>query len=77
MVMLGGGDSEPRPENHVLLTRSHDKGKTWFGMQPLDFGFPPQGNTIAMVPSELMVHSGHARCSLHRTMGSSVNGRNG
>ena len=28
MAMLGGGDTEPRPENHVLLTRSHDKGKT-------------------------------------------------
>ena len=55
MVMLGGGDTEPRPENHVLLTRSHDKCKTWSPMQPLDFGFPREGNTIAMVPSELMV----------------------
>ncbi|MFM7738694.1 MAG: sialidase family protein, partial [Planctomycetota bacterium] len=62
MVMLGGGDTEPRPENHVLLTRSHDKGKTWSAMQPLDFGFPREGDTIAMVPSELMVHAG--RCTL-------------
>ena len=31
-------------------------------MQPLDFGFPREGNTIAMVPSELMVHE--ARCTL-------------
>ena len=62
MVMLGGGDTEPRPENHVLLARSHDKGKTWSPMQPLDFGFPREGDTIALVPSELMVHSG--RCTL-------------
>ena len=55
MVMLGGGDTEPLPENHVLLTRSQDKGKTWSPMQPLDFGFPREGDTIAMVPSELMV----------------------
>jgi hypothetical protein len=55
MAMLGGGDTEPLPENHVLLTRSHDKGKTWSPMQPVDFGFPREGDTIAMVPSELMV----------------------
>ena len=55
MVMLGGGDTEPLPENHVLLTRSRDRGKTWSPMQPLDFGFPREGDTIAMVPSELMV----------------------
>ena len=52
MAMLGGGDGEPRPENHVLLTRSLDQGKTWSPMQPLDFGFPREGDTIAMVPSE-------------------------
>ena len=62
MVILGGGDTEPRPENHVLLTRSHDKGKTWSPMQPLDFGFPREGDTIAMVPSELMVRKD--RCTL-------------
>jgi len=62
MAMLGGGDTEPRPENHVLLTRSHDKGKTWSPMQPLDFGFLREGNTIAMVPSELMVRA--ERCTL-------------
>jgi hypothetical protein len=62
MAMLGGGDTEPLPENHVLLTRSHDKGKTWSPMQPLDFGFPREGDTIAMVPSELMVRAG--RCTL-------------
>ena len=62
MAMLGGGDGEPRPENHVLLTRSHDKGKTWSPMQPLDFGFPHEGDTIAMVPSELMIRA--ERCTL-------------
>lgn len=62
MIMLGGGDTEPRPENHVLLTRSHDEGKTWEPLRPLDFGFPREGNTIAMVPSELMVLK--ERCTL-------------
>jgi hypothetical protein len=62
MVMLGGGDREPLPENQVFLTRSHDKGKTWSPMQPLDFGFPREGDTIAMVPSELMVRA--ERCTL-------------
>ncbi len=62
MAILGGGDAEPRPENHVLLTRSHGKGKTWSPMQPLDFGFPREGDTIAMLPSELMVLKD--RCTL-------------
>ena len=39
MAMLGGGDTELRPENHVLLTRSHDKGKTWSPMRRLTLGF--------------------------------------
>ena len=60
MAMLGGGDSEPLPQNQVFLTRSIDAGKTWSPMQPLDFGFPREGNTIAMVPSELMVHAGRS-----------------
>ena len=62
MVMLGGGDKEPDPHNQVLLTRSHDEGKTWAPMRPLDFGFPRGGNTAAMVPSELMVRGG--KCTL-------------
>ncbi len=62
MVMLGGGDKEPDPRNQVFLTRSDDEGETWGPMQPLDFGFPRQGNTTATVPTELMVHSG--QCTL-------------
>jgi hypothetical protein len=62
MVMLGGGDREPDPRNQVFLTRSRDQGKTWDPMRPLDFGFPREGNTAAMVPSELMVHEG--KCTL-------------
>ncbi len=62
MIMLGGGDKEPDPRNQVFLTRSHDEGKTWEPMQPLDFGFPRAGDTAAMVPSELMVHDG--KCTL-------------
>ncbi len=62
MVMLGGGDKEPDPRNQVYLTRSHDEGRSWAPMQPLDFGFPREGNTAAMVPSELMVYEG--KCTL-------------
>ncbi|WP_395743958.1 sialidase family protein [Prosthecobacter sp.] len=56
MLMLGGGDTEPQPENGIFLTRSTDQGQTWSSMQRLDFGFKPEGDTIAQVPSELMVH---------------------
>ena len=45
-----------------MTAREHDKGKTWSPLQPLDFGFPREGDTIAMVPSELMVRAG--RCTL-------------
>jgi hypothetical protein len=60
MIMLGGGDTEPHPKNQVFITRSSDEGKTWGPMQPLDFGFPREGNTGAVVPSELMVRAGRA-----------------
>jgi hypothetical protein len=60
--MLGGGDKEPDPRNQVFITRSHDEGKSWEPMRPLDFGFPREGKTAAMVPTELMVHNG--RCTL-------------
>src|SRR5690606_23749164 len=46
MIMLGGGDKEPDPRNQVFLTRSHDEGKDWGPVQPLDFGFPREGDTI-------------------------------
>lgn len=62
MIMLGGGDAEPRPENHIVLTRSADQGKSWSPMQSLDFGFRREGSTAAMVPTELMVRED--RCTL-------------
>ena len=55
MVMLGGGDTEPRPQNGIFLTRSTDQGQTWSPMEPVDLGFKREGDTAAMVPSELMV----------------------
>lgn len=55
MVMLGGGDREPMPQNQVFITRSQDEGKTWTELEPIDLGFKREGNTSAMVPSELMV----------------------
>lgn len=62
MVMLGGGDREPDPRNAVFLSRSADEGGTWSAMERIDFGFPREGDTIALVPTELMVHEG--RCTL-------------
>ncbi|MSU49326.1 MAG: exo-alpha-sialidase [Opitutus sp.] len=65
MVMLGGGDTEPRPQNGIFLTRSRDQGRTWSAMEPLNFGFKREGPTAAMVPSELMVLG--RRCTLFFT----------
>ena len=56
MVMLGGGDTEPQPENGLFITRSTDRGQTWSPMERLDLDFKKEGATIANVPSELMVH---------------------
>ena len=61
-VMLGGGDKEPDPRNGAFLQRSHDEGETWSALERLDFGFPKEGDTVALVPTELMVHGG--RCTL-------------
>lgn len=62
-VMLGGGDKEPDPRNGVFLQRSRDEGGTWSDPERLDFGFPREGDTRALVPTELMVHEG--RCTLY------------
>lgn len=62
-VMLGGGDKEPDPRNGVFLQRSLDEGATWSALERLDFGFPKDGDTRALVPTELMVHDG--RCTLY------------
>ena len=62
MVMLGGGHTEPLPQNRVLLTRSLDKGRTWSELQPLDLGIKKENPTTALTPSELMVHKG--RCTM-------------
>jgi hypothetical protein len=58
MVMLGGGDKEPLPQNQVFITRSRDQGQSWDAMQPVELGFRREGDTSAMVPSELMVRDG-------------------
>lgn len=62
MVMLGGGHTEPLPQNRIFLTRSTDQGRTWSPVAPLDLHVPRQGPVTALVPSELMVHNG--RCTL-------------
>ena len=62
MIMLGGGDTEPLPENRIFITRSHDQGKTWATLQPIDFGVKEKNAQTALVPSELMVYEG--RCTL-------------
>ncbi|MFW5798081.1 MAG: exo-alpha-sialidase [Planctomycetota bacterium] len=54
MVMLGGGDTEPLPQNRVFITRSTDAGKTWSGLEPIDLGIKSKNPSAALVPSELM-----------------------
>jgi len=58
MVMLGGGDREPLPENRVFITRSRDRGKTWLPVEPIDLGVKTKNPDMALVPSELMGHAG-------------------
>ena len=55
MVMLGGGDTEPLPQNRIFITRSEDQGKTWSEIEPLNLGIKSKTPDVALVPSELMV----------------------
>lgn len=55
MIMLGGGHSEPLPENRIFLSRSLDEGKTWTEMAPIDLGIKSKDPSRALVPTELMV----------------------
>jgi hypothetical protein len=58
-VMLGGGPTEPHPDNRVFLSRSHDQGATWSPLKQLDFGFGDRAQTV----SHLMVLGD--RCTLY------------
>lgn len=60
MIMLGGGHTEPLPQNRVFLTRSHDEGKTWSSLEPLDLGIKSKNPDTALVPSELMINGDRA-----------------
>jgi len=62
MVMLGGGHTEPLPQNRIYLTRSTDQGRTWSKLDPIDLGVKSRHPDTALVPSELMVHDG--RCTM-------------
>ncbi len=62
MVMLGGGHTEPLPQNRIFLTRSSDEGQTWTAMQPVDLGLKKANPNTALVPSELMVY--RSRCTM-------------
>ena len=62
MVMLGGGHTEPLPQNRILLSRSTDEGKTWSELEPIDLGVKQENPATALVPSELMVQKN--RCTM-------------
>ena len=62
MIMLGGGPTEPLPQNRIFLSRSTDEGKTWSAMQAIDLGIKKNNPTTALVPSELMIYKG--RCTM-------------
>lgn len=59
-VMLGGGHTEPLPANRVFISRSHDQGKTWSPMRPIDLGIKSKDPTRAITLSELMLSDGRA-----------------
>ena len=60
-IMLGGGDKEPLPENHILSSRTTpDEGNTWSPLVPLDLKLPPTDRRRALVPSEVMVYKGNS-----------------
>jgi hypothetical protein len=62
LVMLGGGQTEPLPQNRIFITRSADDGRTWSAMEPIDLGIKKRNPNTALVPSELMVRG--ERCTL-------------
>ncbi|MBL4884149.1 MAG: exo-alpha-sialidase [Planctomycetaceae bacterium] len=62
MIMLGGGHTEPLPQNRVFVSRSHNQGKTWSPMQPINLGVKTKNRNTALVPSELLVHG--KRCTM-------------
>lgn len=56
MIMCGGGDREPAPQNWLFLSRSVDHGRRWSPMVEIDVGIARQGDTIGALPTELSVH---------------------
>jgi hypothetical protein len=63
-VMLGGGHTEPLSANRVFISRSHDQGKTWSPMRPIDLGIKSKDPTRAITLSELMLNDGRATMAL-------------
>lgn len=61
MVMLGGGDAEPRPQNDLFLSRSTDEGRTWGPMTRIAVGLKEKDPARALVPTELTVYGGECR----------------
>ncbi len=62
MVMLGGGNTEPLPQNRIFISRSQDEGETWSRMKPIDLGVKSKDENAALIPTELMVLDG--RCTM-------------
>jgi predicted neuraminidase len=58
MFMLGGGDSEPLPQNDLFLSRSTDEGKTWSPMTRIALGIKEKDTSRALVPTEMVIHKG-------------------
>lgn len=62
MIMLGGGHTEPLPQNRVFIARSTDQGCIWSKLEPIDLGVKKANQNTALVPTELMVRGG--RCTM-------------
>ena len=73
MIMLGGGHTEPLPQNRIYLARSLDQGKSWSQLEPIDLGNKRANPETALVPSELMIHGGRATMCVATHDGSFAN----
>ena len=55
LYFLAGGKTEPSPENYIGVIFSSDGGDTWSKLEPVNIGFPREGNTIGQGPTEWFI----------------------
>ena len=55
LFFMAGGMVEPAAENHIVILRSTDQGKTWSAPEMFDTGLPREGKTVGQCCTELFV----------------------